>query len=872
MQERIESFLRRIYAVAKSWVGGLLLLGLLAPAVTLSFGSALGFFVSFGVLALLILHFTGITLNLLSINNIDTPADPAPPPQPKPLPKSQSQNTSNPLSLGNAQMSADLSRSLTVTVVVPMYNEERFISECLESLLQQTWRHWECIVVDDASTDASYKIAAKYAAQDKRIKIVRHHRNSGLSASRNTGLRHTSTEWVTFLDADDMLLRNGLLMRVNHFSTFRDDPFLAGVYSGIVQVPESTTHKFAPPNQNFERTVKDFVNCQSECPFNAHAPLVRTELLRSIGGFDESMLHGAEDWDLWQRVMRHGFYFRSVPKIGGLYRQKKQSMVRTLAVEHIYEAKKLYAKAQDKFNAQVNFGIRPLLEPAAEYANVLSFARRVIPFAAMACLNGGREGVNRVLETLPSSAGSYLLRHLNVEQLALTGIKRALAQSASSSASADHEVKLIVSSVVDAFSEFLAERDESILNELSILPEKYDVIIYATDAYEVGLAAEILRTRSGALLIPETVNGTQGAIDQAAEQQLPWLSINRFCFSNFTVGEVIVFKTHGFGIESLQQVAREKGVALVYQQPAIRIEPKEGTLPEVELLHVDGKTQIDLSGSDGAMKQPFRYPLTILNLEENPLETPDVDKLAGLYNKHLGERCVIVGNGPSLNAMDLTLLADEVSFAVNGIFYKTKEMGFAPTYFVVEDNSVMEENQEEIRAFDAPHKLFPSIYRKFHPVQDNTYFFRLNRGFYEKTSSNYCIPRFSTDITQRLYCGQSVTFINLQLAYYMGFSEVYLIGMDFSYTIPDSAIRNGDLIVSTEDDPNHFNGQYFGKGKTWKDPKLDRVLQNYYMAKRMYEADGRRIYNATVGGALEAFERVDYHELFSGEKASQKLA
>jgi hypothetical protein len=138
----------------------------------------------------------------------------------------------------------------------------------------------------------------------------------------------------------------------------------------------------------------------------------------------------------------------------------------------------------------------------------------------------------------------------------------------------------------------------------------------------------------------------------------------------------------------------------------------------------------------------------------------------------------------------------------------------------------------------------------------------MNRGFYEKSSPNYVVPRFSTDATKQLFCGQSVTYINLQLAYFMGFTEVYLIGMDFSYVIPESHKRTGDVLLSDTDDSNHFHQDYFGKGKTWKDPKLDRVALNYKMAKLVYEATGRRIYNATVGGSLEIFERVDYAGLF----------
>jgi len=242
----------------------------------------------------------------------------------------------------------------------------------------------------------------------------------------------------------------------------------------------------------------------------------------------------------------------------------------------------------------------------------------------------------------------------------------------------------------------------------------------------------------------------------------------------------------------------------------------------------------------------------------------DTDELSFFYNRYLGKRCFIIGNGPSLNKNDLSLLRDEYTFAVNSFYYKTRETGFRPTFFVVEDSSVIKENVDEIVAYEAPFKFFPSIYKSLHPKRPGTYFFKLNRGFYEKSSPNYAIPRFSTDITQEIFCGQSVTYVNLQLAFFMGFTEVFLIGMDFNYEIPASHKRTGDVLLSDTDDPNHFHKDYFGKGKTWKDPKLDRVLMNYRMAKLVYECAGRRIYNATIGGKLEAFERVNYDGLFHG--------
>jgi len=113
-----------------------------------------------------------------------------------------------------------------------------------------------------------------------------------------------------------------------------------------------------------------------------------------------------------------------------------------------------------------------------------------------------------------------------------------------------------------------------------------------------------------------------------------------------------------------------------------------------------------------------------------------------------------------------------------------------------------------------------------------------------------------------VWTGGTVSYICLQLAYYMGFTEVYLIGFDHSYTVPNDTQISGMEILSLSDDPNHFHPSYFGKGKRWHDPKIDRMEMAYRKAKKYFEADGRKIRNATVGGCLEVFDRVDYKSLF----------
>ena len=243
----------------------------------------------------------------------------------------------------------------------------------------------------------------------------------------------------------------------------------------------------------------------------------------------------------------------------------------------------------------------------------------------------------------------------------------------------------------------------------------------------------------------------------------------------------------------------------------------------------------------------------------------DKKALQLLKDKWKGEKCIIIGNGPSLNKIDFDLLKDKYTFGVNGIFYKSDELkDFKPYFYTVEDTAVMKDNLQRINDYDlSQYKFFPSIYKKMVKNRKNTMFLNMNRGFYDKRNTFFEFPRFSPDISERIYCGQSVTIMNLQLAFYFGFSEVYLIGMDFSYEVQKSAIIDEHRIISQEDDINHFHPDYFGKGKVWHDPKLECVMKSYNLCKTIYEMHGRKIYNSTVGGKLELFERKPLEDVFN---------
>jgi len=233
------------------------------------------------------------------------------------------------------------------------------------------------------------------------------------------------------------------------------------------------------------------------------------------------------------------------------------------------------------------------------------------------------------------------------------------------------------------------------------------------------------------------------------------------------------------------------------------------------------------------------------------------------YGRHAAQRCFILGNGPSLNKIDVGKLRSEITFGVNSIFIMSRTNGFRPSYYVVEDNLVFSENVKEIDAYDGVVKILPKQYAEKLSHPDECHVFDMDTSFYNKRNANtYAVPQFNTTDESRFYCGQSVTYINMQLAFYMGFSEVILVGMDFSYSKPQSHEQSGNHIHSHGDDPNHFHKDYFGAGKTWKDPRLGRVLRSYMRAKFEFESAGRRILNATPGGEFELFTRVDFNALF----------
>jgi len=229
-------------------------------------------------------------------------------------------------------------------------------------------------------------------------------------------------------------------------------------------------------------------------------------------------------------------------------------------------------------------------------------------------------------------------------------------------------------------------------------------------------------------------------------------------------------------------------------------------------------------------------------------------RLAALRGRYAGRRCFILGNGPSLRRTDVRLLRDEITIGSNGIFLLFPEVGFQTTFVTVEDPVVAEDRAGELNALHSTTKLFPRDLAHCLKADDETMYLDFRRHY-----SGF--PRFSEDFSERVFWGGTVTFLNLQLAWYLGCAPLYLIGFDHEYKTKTAA--GPGPIVSTAADQNHFHPGYFGPGYRSHDPMFDRMELSYRAAKTFLEQQGVPVYNATDGGKLEVYPRVAYSELVS---------
>jgi hypothetical protein len=229
--------------------------------------------------------------------------------------------------------------------------------------------------------------------------------------------------------------------------------------------------------------------------------------------------------------------------------------------------------------------------------------------------------------------------------------------------------------------------------------------------------------------------------------------------------------------------------------------------------------------------------------------------LARYVGRHRGQRGFVIGNGPSLNTIDMTKLRDEVTLGANRIYLGFADWGFATTYWGIEDLLQIQQGHQEFS------EALPEDSIKFVPNLYSHLFATPNVVPVNFIYAYSDYPRFSSD-PARLYHGFTVTYMLLQIAAVLGCNPIILVGCDHSYTITD-AERVGDH-WSDPKSQSHFTAGYCDAeaGRVWNLPQPLRMEAAYEAGRDAANRLGIEILNATPGSQLDVYPRADFEDLF----------
>ena len=201
-----------------------------------------------------------------------------------------------------------------VSIIVPCYNQAIYLSECLDSVRMQSYSNWECLIVDDGSPDNTPEVARLFELQDTRFRYLKKE-NGGLPSARNLGINHAAGTFILPLDADDRIHPDYIAAALR---VLQSNDQIAVVYCKA-RLFGAVNRRWHLPAFSPERLSKDnIVFCSA---------VIRKDMLDQVGGYDERLIYGKEDWDLWIGIHTSGGQFYRINRVLFFYRIKKQSMI-----------------------------------------------------------------------------------------------------------------------------------------------------------------------------------------------------------------------------------------------------------------------------------------------------------------------------------------------------------------------------------------------------------------------------------------------------------------------------------------------------------------------------------------------------------------
>lgn len=757
-----------------------------------------------------------------------------------------------------------------ISVITPNYNGATFIEDTILSVVSQKYPNLEYIIVDGGSTDESMQIIKRYSHNFAHILCEK---DKGHADALNKGFKLATGEVLAWINSDDLLLPGALHLVNQVFSTFPDVKWLTGrpftcKESGILD-PVRPLRMWSW----IRFLCGDFRYIQQESTF------WRKSLWDAAGGQLNMQYHLANDFDLWLRFFQSAVLYTVDAPIGCFRMREGQ---RSVAQAESYE---------EECERALKLFINSL--PAALVAKYFA----LIPDEQMRTRKTRPQSLSAYLsETDPplimidSQTGNLSMSKHDIccipeefkpdfsikDDLVFDGFDRIVWLDGPNFSK--HQLKALDitlepfapdSFVPGGLSEvspptvFLA--GPAVLTDwgrgkmtLQIFYSK-GTISHDLCLNEIGrhfrIKVLISEDRYAILLDGSTI--AVGRPNGRQVSQSPYLVLGGGHADRFWVGSIIQFA-----------ITVEAGFAA------------NNTLKETTTYHL-----IHEQGNQHLPRQS-RYSIpSIPDGVDNNLRHCLASPLSKFRNRYRGQRCFIMGNGPSLNKMDLNQLNGEIVFACNAVFLLFDRIKWRPAFHTCVDTRAIRDRAPEINQMldsnPAMTGFYPAVLqlhdgsgRKFNGKE--VIFPGPNRYYFNEIGnkeSHHTETMFSLDADDYMVQPYTVSITMLQLSVYMGFSEVYLIGCDTNYNVMSTVKQEGRkindigllLTSACDDDCNHFDPRYFGKGREWHNPQVSQMVNHYRWAKLAVRRTGTRIFNATAGGQLEVFPRIDFNSLFTSQ-------
>lgn len=254
-----------------------------------------------------------------------------------------------------------------ITVVMPVYNAEAYLKDAIESILNQTFINFEFIIIDDASTDNSFKIIEDFSKKDDRIIILRNENNLGIAETRTKGTKYARGKYIAVADADDISTSKRFEKEYNYLEMHRE----CGVVGGFIQLFDSDSGKIIGVRKYFE----DDKNLRKKlflyCPVAQPVSMIRKEVFDNIGYYDPRY-PPAEDLDLWFRIGTK-YKFANIQEILLKYRVHKKSAT----ISKIQKMESMTLEIRNKYSS--GYGYSMTLSDKI-YNFGISITKYIIPY------------------------------------------------------------------------------------------------------------------------------------------------------------------------------------------------------------------------------------------------------------------------------------------------------------------------------------------------------------------------------------------------------------------------------------------------------------------------------------------------------------